>query len=110
MKEYQETRSPRAYHEIGKIFLLIAKRFLNKSNLINYSQDRKDEMVSDAVFYMCKYIDRFNLERKNPFSYFTTTARNACLQYLNSRKKRNDVFSSIEFIDNLGDCYISNNS
>lgn len=100
LKEYRETGSKRTYERIGNCFLLIAQNLLNKANFINYTQDRKDEMISDAVYYMCRYVDKFNLERKNPFAYFTMIARNAFLQNINDYNKRDAVFTSIEYIDN----------
>jgi len=100
LKEYRENKNKKTQNEIGKCFLLISKNLLNKSNFINYTQDRKDEMISDAVFYMCRYIDKFDIERENPFAYFTMIAKNAFLQNLNSYLKRNEKFTSIEYIDN----------
>lgn len=100
LKEYHETKSKRVFNELGKSFLLIAKNLLNKSNFINYTQDRKDEMISDAVFYMCRYVDKFDLEKKNPFAYFTRIAYHAFLQNLNDRKKHENIFTPIEYIDN----------
>jgi DNA-directed RNA polymerase specialized sigma24 family protein len=100
LKEYRDKGSKRLYNEIGKSFLLIAQNLLNKSSFINYTQDRKDEMISDAVFFMCNYIDRYDLERPNAFAYFTTIARNAFLQNINDYKKKEEKFTSIEYIDN----------
>lgn len=99
--DYRETKSKKIYEEIGKIFLLISQNLLNKSNFINYTQDRKDEMISDAVFYMCRYIDKYDITRNNPFAYFTTIARNAFLQNINSKNKTDNMFTSIEYIDNI---------
>jgi len=96
------TKQVRAlFNEIGKCFLQIAWGFLNRPNVINYSLDRKNEMVSDAVFYMSKYVDRYDTSRPNPFSYFTQVAKNACLQRITFYKKREKMFQSIEFIDNM---------
>jgi len=100
LKEYRETGSKKVYEEIGKCFLLISRNLLNRANFINYTQDRKDEMISDAVYYMCRYIDKFDLNRKNPFAYFTMIARNAFLQNINDYTKRDNTFTSIEYIDN----------
>lgn len=100
LKEYKETGSKKIYEEIGKSFLLIARNLLNKANFINYTPDRKDEMVSDAVYYMCRYIHKFDVKRKNPFAYFTMIARNAFLQNINDYGKRDALFTSIEYIDN----------
>jgi len=107
LKEYRLTKSKKTYEQIGKIFLLIARNLLNKSNFINYTQDRKDEMVSDAVYYMCRYVDKFDVERKNPFAYFTMIARNAFLQSINDYSKKDSMFTSIEYIDN---CEVADNN
>ena len=107
LKEYRLTKSKKTYEQIGKIFLLIARNLLNKSNFINYTQDRKDEMVSDAVYYMCRYVDKFDVERKNPFAYFTMIARNAFFQSINDYSKKDSMFTSIEYIDN---CEVADNN
>ena len=107
LKKYRQTKSKKTYEQIGKIFLLIAKNLLNKSNFINYTLDRKDEMISDAVYYMCRYVDKFDVERKNPFAYFTMIARNAFLQSINDYSKKDSMFTSIEYIDN---CETANNN
>jgi DNA-directed RNA polymerase specialized sigma24 family protein len=101
LKEYQQTNSKKIHNEIGKTFLLISQNLLNKSCFMNYTQDHKDNMTSEAVYFMTKYIDRFDLSRDNPFSYFTRIAFNAFLQYLNDWKKRDKMFSSVEYIDNF---------
>lgn len=103
LKDYKETNSKQNYEKIGKSFLLIAKNLLNKSNFINYTQDRKNEMISDATYYMCRYIQRFDIQRKNPFAYFTMIARNAFLQNINDYGKRDAMFTSIEYIENAAE-------
>lgn len=107
LKDYRETRSKKTYEKIGRSFLLISINLLNKSNFINYTPDRKDEMISDATYYMCRYIDKFDIQRKNPFAYFTMIARNAFLQSINDYSKRDNMFTSIEYIDN---CEVADNS
>lgn len=95
--EYKKTKDRKIYNKIGKIFLLIAQRLLNKSNFINYSQDRKDEMISDSVYLMTKYINSFDPEKSNNgFSYFTQVSFNAIRHYINDKKIRDEIFVSIE--------------
>lgn len=106
LKEYKQSRSKKIYEQIGNSFLLIARNLLNKSNFINYTHDRKEEMISDAVYYMCRYIDKFDIKRKNPFAYFTMIARNAFLQNINDFSRRDNLFTSIEYIDN---CEVADN-
>ena len=94
--EYKETKSRKIFNQIGKIFLLIAQRMLNKANFINYTQDRKDEMISDATFLMTKYINSFDTTLKNPFAYFSQCCFHACVKYINERKIQDEIFVSIE--------------
>lgn len=103
--EYNETESREAYNKIGKMFLQIAKRQLNRVLFIKYSADRKEEMVSDAVYNMCKYVKTFDITKNNPFSYFTQVANNAALKYINDRKRYDSTFKSLEYIDQIDqDC------
>ena len=100
--EYQDTQDRKLYNEIGKIFLLIAKNLLNKTNFINYTQDRKDEMLSDATYTMCRYIDKFDINKgDNPFAYFTQYAWNSFRMTLNNYKKMDDTFINLSFIENF---------
>jgi len=98
---YKKNKTQKDYNEIGKIFLLISNNFLNKSSFIKYTQDRKDEIVSDAVYLMCKYIDKYDTEKYNPFAYFTQVVKNATFLYINNRKKHDNNFKSIEYIDHI---------
>ena len=104
---YQNTKDRKIANQIGKEFIRIADRFLRKANFKDYSEDRKNEMISDATYYMWRFIDRFDTSKDNPFSYFTTIAKNAFLQYLNERKKYNGMFTSIEYIEFFKNCDVS---
>ena len=99
IKDYRETKSRSTYNKLAVVFLKIANNLTYHYWYVNYTQDRKDEMVSDAVYYMCRYIDKFDLNRLNPFAYFTMIARNAFLQSINDYSRRDEMFTSIEFID-----------
>lgn len=99
--DYKETRSRKTFNEIGKAFLLIATNLLNRASFINYTKDRKQEMISDATFFMVKYVDKFDVSRNNPFSYFTMVAKHAFLQNINSYTRRDGFFRSIDYIENF---------
>lgn len=100
--EYKKNGDRKTYNKIGEGFHLIATNLLNKTNFINYSKDRKDEMISDATFNMCRYLDKFDTERSNnPFAYFTSCAWNSFRLNLNTHKKINETFISLNFIDNF---------
>jgi hypothetical protein len=50
---------------------------------------------------MLKYADRFDCRRTNPFSYFTQAAFNSFIAFLNEKKKHEEKYLSINYIENL---------
>lgn len=104
--EYRKTKSRKLYNELGKAFLEIAKRHLYRPQFVNYSKDIKEDAVSDAVYYMVKYMDRFDENRSlypNPFAYFTTIANMAMVQNINKFHKKEETTLSLDFIDNFNE-------
>jgi DNA-directed RNA polymerase specialized sigma24 family protein len=103
LREYKKSGKANRvnYNLLGKIFLSISTNFINKVNTISYSQDRKEEMISDATYYMVKYMDRFDTTKDKPFSYFTTIARNAFLQNINEYNRLDDMFKSLDYIEDF---------
>lgn len=100
LESYKLNKDRATYNKLGVIFLAIARHLQYHPWFINYSQDRKNEMASDATFYMIKYIDTFDSSKSsNPFSFFTMTAWNAFRQYIIKTNKREDMFSNVEYID-----------
>lgn len=86
---------------LGNVFLSITEGLLKKPNFANYDYFRKQEMTSDALYYMVNYIDRYDVERPNPFAYFTQIAFNAFLQHINKTKKKDETFTPLTYIENL---------
>ncbi len=102
--EYEKTKSRKIYNKIGKVFLLLATNFMNKPKYINRTEDRKDEMISDAVYCMTKYMKNYRTnvgEYPNPFAYFTQFAKNAFLQHMQKCNKKKEMFISLDLTQNL---------
>jgi len=99
LKDWQQTKSRIAYERLGKKFLLIATNYLNNINFIRYSQDRKDEMVSDAVIIMLKYINDFDTTKTNPFAYFTKITYHSFLQTIKRSKRRSKMFVPLDIAE-----------
>ena len=99
IKLYKKTNDPKIKNNLGKEFIQISERFLRKPSFIDYTEDRKKEMISEATYYMWRFFNNFDVSRGNPFSFFTTIAKNAFLQYLNERKKYDDMFTSIDYVE-----------
>jgi len=106
--DYKTTKSKATFNKIGHMFLLIAQNYCNKPNFINYTQDRKEEMISDACFVMVSNIDDFDVERSNAFAYFTRVVHNCFLQYIKKYKKQRQTFISLDLIESSPDFLITN--
>ena len=91
----------RLQNQLGRIFLRICRGILTKPNFINYTWDRKDDMISEATFHMSRYVLLFDTDQDHPFSYFTTVCTRAFLQCLNKQNKYGDKFQPIEYIENM---------
>ena len=90
------------FEKLGFIFIKISENVLRRVNFVNYSQDRKDAMISDATFYMTKYIGSYKTEKANPFAWFSQVAFNAFKQNINKENKRKTMFISLDFLENFG--------
>ena len=102
IKEYAETQSRKIYNKLGENFLLIARNFMNKPSFINYTDDRKEEMISDAVYTMLKYMKNYNyIKYDNPLAYFTQFASNAFIQNIKKYTARGEMFVSLDLTENL---------
>ena len=78
-KENDEKR-PQIPKYIGECFLDIATRFGYQGNYANYSF--KEDLISDAVENMSRYILNFDPEKSsNPFAYFTQIIHYASVSY-----------------------------
>lgn len=86
---------------LGRTFLAISNGRMKTPQFIRYPLSYRDEMISDALYIMLKYADRFDCRRTNPFSYFTQAAFNSFIAYLNEKKKHDEKYQSINYIENL---------
>lgn len=88
LDEYKETKV--LTEKLGKIFVDMTKNLLFSRQFINYSDDWKSEMQSDALFNLCRYAGTFDRTKSsNPFAYFTRTIINAFIMRIKKEKKGN---------------------
>lgn len=99
--DYKARKEIRVHNKLGVIFLKISHGMMNRPNFINYSHDRKCDMISDSTYFMSKYLDRYDTDKKNPFAYFSQICFNAFLQSINKQTKISNNFVSISYIENL---------
>jgi hypothetical protein len=112
LKTYKETGSRKSYNEIGKRFLLIAQNYINKPRYINYTDSWKDDLISEAVYDMVRYLHNYDVDRMeelykttgkipDPFSYFSQYCENGMTRYLKERYKDMEVMVKLPFIENM---------
>ena len=77
---------PRVTEFMGRCFLLIATRLINKNNFCGYRF--KEDMIGDATIDCVRYAHKFDPNRyNNPFAYFTTVCFYAFVRRIESEKK-----------------------
>lgn len=81
--------------DLGEIFFAIVKHLAYSRQFINYSETWKNEMISDALYNIIRYARGYDLERKNPFAYFSTVTINAFIARIKKEK-----FSSFKESEN----------
>lgn len=84
---------PRVNNYIGDCFLRIANHLAYKPNFVNYMF--KDDMICDGIENCIQYIDNFDVERTNPFAYFTQIVYYAFLRRIAKEKKQLEIKSKI---------------
>lgn len=86
---------------LGEKFIKIASNYMNRPSFINYTTDRKNDMISDAVFIMYKYAHKFDTTKENPFAYFTLMTHNAFIKNIsdvNVIAETHDSISKLEML------------
>jgi hypothetical protein len=84
---------PRIPHYIGECFLKIATHLSYKPNFVNYMF--REDMICDGVENCVQYIDNFDINRGNPFAYFTQIIYYAFLRRIEKEKRQLDIKSKI---------------
>lgn len=80
--------------ELAEIFILLANKLSTSYRFCGYSY--KDIMISEAVYTMLKYWDKFDAEKSNnPFSYFTMISWNSFLVIMRKERKQVDIRDKI---------------
>lgn len=81
---------------IGEAIMQIARRYASRSNFSGYTY--KEDMISDAVENVLRYIDNFDPNKsKNPFAYITQICHFAFLRRIKEEKTQTYVrFKSIQ--------------
>jgi hypothetical protein len=78
---------------IGDCFLKIATHLSYRPNFVNYMF--REDMISDGVENCVQYINNFDVERTNPFAYFTQIVYYAFLRRIQKEKRQMEIKEKI---------------
>ena len=84
---------PRISNYLGECFLKIATHLSYKPNFVNYMF--REDMISDGIENCVQYINNFDVERTNPFAYFTQIIWYAFLRRIQKEKKQLEIKNKI---------------
>ena len=88
-------------NEVGKLYAKVAEGMMKRPNFINYPPDQKVDMISDALFYMARAGERYDVKQPNPFAYFSQITFHSYLQSIKNMKKRIGLIVSIDHLENF---------
>ena len=99
VKSYKErgwTKRPKMQDRLGEMIWLISSKLSNRPNFIGYTY--KEDMISDGVENVIRYIDKFDDEKyKNAFAYVTQIIYFAFVRRISREKEQADIrFKKIE--------------
>ena len=100
----EEKQLRRTEEKIAVLFFKISEGLLRRPNFCNYDTTTKENMISDAVFNCLKASERYDVNFKNPFAYFTQISFNAFRLNIKDMKKRTGLMVNINHLDNLDGC------
>lgn len=84
---------PKIDNYIGDCFLKMTTNIAYKHNFNRYPY--KEEMISDGIMDCIKYVDTFDIEKENPFAYFTSAISNAFIRRIIKEKKEGYIKSKM---------------
>jgi DNA-directed RNA polymerase specialized sigma24 family protein len=78
---------------LGDCFLKIATHLSYRPNFVNYMF--REDMISDGIENCVQYINNFDVERTNPFAYFTQIVYYAFLRRIQKEKRQMEIKEKI---------------
>jgi hypothetical protein len=89
----QNLPAPPITNYLGDCFLKIATHLSYRPNFVNYIF--REDMISDGVENCVQYINNFDVNRSNPFAYFTQIVYYAFLRRIQKEKKQMEIKEKI---------------
>lgn len=87
--------------KIANNYIKLTWNLMHKPNFCNYDELTKQEMISDALFSCLKAGEKYDVQFKNPFAYFTQISWNAFIQGIKQMKRRTNVIVSVDHVENI---------
>jgi len=75
---------PKVSDPIAKDIMAIAKNMAEKHNFRGYSF--REDMIGDGILDACRAVANYNIEKKNPFGYFSLIIQRAFVRRIEAEK------------------------
>lgn len=88
-------------NQVGRLYMKVADGMMKRPNFINYPPEQKSEMISDALYFMTRAGERYDVNYPNPFAYFSQITFHSFLQSIKNMKKRISTFVCVDHLENF---------
>ena len=85
--KWKESGKEQFDNETAHYFVLLVENYVNHRWFRGYPSHIKEDMKSEALYYMIRYGKNFDPSRAEPFGYFTQIAKNAFLSVIQKEYK-----------------------
>jgi len=99
-QKWSEAKHPPMDEKLAELILILTQKIVNSPKFCFYTEDWKEDCVSNASLLLMKYCHNFKLDSNNAIGYLYGSIENAIIQELNLKKKHCERFSEIS-INNL---------
>ena len=94
------------------IFWKMSNHIINMARFNRYTPEWKEDMISSAYIKCLNIVSagKYDMERSNPFSYFTTVIRNCFKDHCVSEKKQKKIRQRLGDMAGITDCATAKSS
>lgn len=77
--------------ELHMMFWMMCNNIINRPRFCRYTAEWKEDMITESYLKCIKVLPKFNIEKPNPFSYFTSVISNCYIDFIKSENKYLDL-------------------
>lgn len=94
-QKWHEAKHPPMDEKLAELILILIRKIINSPKFCFYTEDWKEDCVSNASLLIMKYAHNFKLNSSNAIGYLYCSIENAIIQELNLKKKQCERISEV---------------